>query len=98
MSDQLTTQIAKDLGIAELPEKEQQELIAQFGEVALKAATVAVLGKLSAPKREEFMKLAEAGDPAAVQAFLDSEVPGHDEIAKTAVAAEVKLFRESTTN
>ena len=38
-------------------------------------------------------RLAEAGDPAALKAFLDREVPGHEDLAKTAVAEEVKKFK-----
>ena len=94
MQDALTTLIAADLGITDLPLPEQQMLIAQFGEVALKAATIAVIEKLPEDKRDEFAKLAEAGDAAAVKTFLDREVPSHEDIAKTAVAEEVKRFKE----
>lgn len=94
MQDELTALIAADLGIKDLPLTEQQSLIAQFGEIALKAATLAVVGKLAEDKREEFAKLAEAGDPVALKAFLDSEVPGHEDIAKAAVAEEVKRFKD----
>ena len=94
MQDELTTAIATDLGINDLPLKEQQALIAQFGEVALKAATLAVVGKLAEDKRDEFAKLAETGDAAALKTFLDREVPGHDDIAKVAVAEEVKRFKD----
>ena len=93
MQDELTALIAKDLGISELPQEEQKKLIAQFGEVALKAATLAVVGKLAADKREEFAKLAEAGDAAKLQEFLNREVPGHEDLAKAAVAEEVKQFK-----
>lgn len=93
MQDELTAAIANDLGIKGLPVEEQQALIGQFGEVALKAATLSVVEKLSEDKREEFTKLAEAGDPAALKAFLDVQVPGHEEIAKAAVAEEVKRFK-----
>jgi len=93
MQDELTALIAKDLGINELPPEEQKTLIAQFGEVALKAATLAIVGKLSEDKREEFAKLAEAGDASALSTFLNQEVPGHDELAKAAVAEEVKRFK-----
>lgn len=93
MQDELTSLIAKDLGITELPKKEQQALIAQFGEIALKAATLAVVGKLAEGKRDEFAKLAEAGDANALKTFLDAEVPGHEDFAKTAVAEEVKRFK-----
>ena len=93
MQDELTALIAKDFGISELPQEEQKKLIAQFGEVALKAATLAVVGKLAADKREEFAKLAEAGDAAKLQEFLNREVPGHEDLAKAAVAEEVKRFK-----
>lgn len=94
MQDELTKAIVTDLGLTDLPADQQQSLIGQFGEVALKAATLAVVGKLAEDKREEFATLAEAGDPAALKAFLDREVPGHEELAKAAVAEEVKRFKE----
>lgn len=94
MQDEMTAAIAADLGIKDLPLDEQQALIGQFGEVALKAATIAVIEKLAEDKRDEFAKLAEAGDPAALKTFLDREVPSHDSIAKAAVAEEVKRFKD----
>ena len=93
MQDEMTARIATDLGITDLSAGEQQTLIAQFGGIALKAATLAVVEKLSVGKRDEFAKLAEAGDAAALKVFLDREVPGHEDIAKTAVAEEVKKFK-----
>ncbi|MCR4333657.1 MAG: DUF5663 domain-containing protein [Patescibacteria group bacterium] len=93
MQDELTALIAADLGIKNLPIEEQRALVAQFGEIALKAASLAVFEKLAEDKRGEFTTLAEAGDGAALKAFLDREVPGHEEVAKVAVAEEVKRFK-----
>ena len=93
MQDEITARIATDLGIKDLPSEEQHALIAQFGEIALKAATLAVMDKLTEEKRNEFGKLAQAGDAAALKAFLDQEIPGHEDIAKAAVAEEVKQFK-----
>lgn len=93
MPDEITVAIATDLGINDLPSDEQQALIAQFGEVALKAATLAVVGKLESGKQEEFVKLSDAGDATALRTFLDREVPTHEIIAKQAVAEEVKRFK-----
>jgi hypothetical protein len=94
MQDELIAAIAADLGIKDLPLAEQQQLISQFGEVALKAATLSVIGKLAEEKRAEFAKLAEAGDAVGVKTFLDREVPDHEEVAKAAVAEEIKRFKE----
>ena len=93
MHDDLTLSIAADLGIADLPANEQQTLIAQFGEIALKAAALAVASNLSEEKRDEFARLAEAGDPAALKSFLDKEVPDHEVAVRTAVADEVARFK-----
>ncbi|MBU6214467.1 hypothetical protein KGM48_01300 [Patescibacteria group bacterium] len=97
MHDELTALIAKDLGIESLPLDDQKNLIAQFGEVALKAATLAVTEKLSADKQAEFMKLAEVGDAKELKTFLDREVPDHEDIAQAAVAEELKKFKEFQT-
>jgi hypothetical protein len=94
MQDELTTAIANDLGITHLTVDEQKKLIAQFGEIALKSATLAVVEKLSPKMREEFAKLAEAGDALALKTFLDAEISEHDNIVKSAVAEEVKRFRD----
>ena len=94
MQDEMTKAIAADLGITDLSPEEQQELITQFGSVALKAATVAVLDKMPEEKRAEFAKVSEAADIVAVKTFLDATVPGHEEVVKAAVAEEVKKFKE----
>ena len=94
MQDELTAAIAADLGIKDLPIEEQKTIISKFGEVALKAATLSVIEKLSEEKRSEFANLAQSGDVLAIKTFLDREVPDHEEIAKTAVADEIKRFKE----
>lgn len=94
MPDEIAAAIAADLDITDLPIGDQQKLISQFGEIALKAATLSVLGKLAGEKREAFAKLAEAGDATALKAFLDLEVPDHEEVVKAAVAEEVRRFKE----
>ena len=94
IQDEMTAAIAADLGINDLPVEEQKTLIGQFGEVALKAASLSVFGKLAEGKREEFAKLAEAGDAVALKTFLDREVPDHEAVAKAAVAEEVRRFKE----
>ena len=95
--NEIRQKVAEDLGIADMSIAEQKELISQFGEVALKAATVAVVGTMSEEQRAQFAVLAQAGDAQAVQAFLDETVPGHEAIASAAVVEEVKNFRASQT-
>lgn len=98
MQDDQMKALANDLNIAHLSEQEQQELLAQFGEVALKAATVAILEKLPADKRQDFASAAETGDATKVQEFLNKEVPDHESLAKAAIDAEVRRFKEFTAS
>ena len=95
MPEDARTTLAEALGLEGLPPDEQEQVIALFGEVALKAATGAVLEKLSGDKHEEFARLAEASEPTALSAFLDREVPGHEVLAGQAVAEEAMRFREA---
>lgn len=94
MPDEIAAAIASDLGITDLPILEQQTLISQFGEIALKAATLSVLAKLSDTLRDEFAQLAGVGEATALKAFLDREVPEHEELVRAAVAEEVRRFKE----
>ncbi len=94
MPDDMTTRLAEDLGIGTLPREDQEKLIMQFTEVALKAATVSVLEKMPEEKRVEFAQLAEAGDAGAVRAFLDTTVPDHETFARAAVQEELRKFKE----
>ncbi|MBU6321567.1 MAG: hypothetical protein KGI78_03780 [Patescibacteria group bacterium] len=98
MPDDGTQVLAERLGLAELPEDVRAELTEAFAEVALKAAAAAILEKLSEGKRAEFADLAEAGDAAKIQAFLDREVPGHEALAGAAVRAEFAAFSSAVTS
>lgn len=94
MQDDITAAIAADLGITDLPIEQQKDLISQFGEVALKAATYAVVAKLAEEKRTEFANLAQGGDAQALKTFLDQHVPDHEQVVAATIAEEVKRFRE----
>lgn len=93
MQDEITKAMADELGVSDMSVEEQQSIIGQFGEVALKAAMLAITEKLSPEERDKFSKLAETGDATAIRAFLDSKVPEHENIAKTAVAEELARFK-----
>jgi len=94
----LQAALARELDIGNLPSAEQKKVIADFGEVALQASLLAVLETLAPAKREEFSKLMNGKDGAALQQFIAREVPRYEEIAKNAVAEEVRRFKEFQKN
>lgn len=67
--------LIKELGIGDLPEEAQNEIVDKLGEVILKSLTIAIFEKLSNEKREEFDRIGEKGDPALIQEFLDKNIP-----------------------
>jgi len=95
MQDDQMKQAIAELGLDGLTPEEQEKILDGFGEVALKAATAAILDKLTEDKQEEFAKLAEAGDAETLKAFLQKEVPDHAEIVQKAVQEEVASFKEA---
>ena len=94
MDSETQKMIAEELGVAHLPDSEQAELIAQFGAIALKASSIAVMEALPDAAREEFLRATESGDQAAVKAVLARALPNSDAIARAAVANEVRAFKE----
>ncbi len=93
MNDELVNALANDLGLSDIPLEDQRQLVEKFGGIALRAAAAAVMEKLSEEKRGEFMTISQSGDAEAIKKFLDEALPGHEELARTAVAAEVKAFK-----
>ncbi len=70
------------------------ESLMQFGAVALRAVTLAVLEAMPEGEREEFAKLSERKDPTTLAAFLDRVVPTHALIVKRTVEAALARLRE----
>ncbi len=80
--------LIKELGIGELPEEAQDEIVVKLGEVILKSLTVAIFEKLSAEARVEFEKIGAKGDHALIQEFLEENIPDmhllmEEEVKKT---------------
>jgi hypothetical protein len=94
MQDEIQKAVAEELGIEGLTSEEQQELIAQMSGIMLKAATIALLDNLPEAKRAEFVAIAEKQDEAALKRFLETELPNSEEVVRSAVADEIRRFKE----
>lgn len=85
---ELRDALIKELGIEELPEKAQNEIVDKLGEVIFKSLTVSIFEKLSDDARIEFEKISAKGDNSLIQKFLDENIPDmqaimEEEIKKT---------------
>ena len=90
--------IIKELGLGELPEKDQAEILTKMTESVLKRIAVNVLEKLSDADRQEFEKLQESASPEEIDAFLKSKVADYEQMAQKTVVEFKDEIKESINN
>ncbi|MFZ2303800.1 MAG: DUF5663 domain-containing protein [Minisyncoccia bacterium] len=86
--------LIKELGIGELPEEVQDEIVGKLGEVILKSLTIAIFEKLSAQARVEFEKIGAKGDHALIQEFLEDNVPDMQTLMEEEVKRTLQNYAE----
>lgn len=95
MNDQeIRTTLITELGIGELPEEAQDEIVSKLGEIILKSVTLAVLEKLSEDGRKEFEMLGTKGDPELIREFLARNVPNMETLMEEELQKTLAAFRE----
>ncbi len=80
------TQLIKDLGIDNLSQDKQNELIIKMTEVLLKRIFLETMEKLGEQGREEYEKLT-VGEimPEQVEAFFKEKIQGYDEMVENVI-------------
>lgn len=94
MNPEIKANLIKELNIGELPEAAQDQIIAQLGEIVLKATTVAILENLSPEKRAEFEALSEGEDPTKIQEFMTANVPNMQQLLEQELKKTLAQFKE----
>lgn len=86
--------LIKELGIGELPEEAQEEIVTKLGDVILKSLTVAIFEKLSNDARIEFERISEKGDHVLIQEFLEENIPDLHALMEEEVKRTLQNFAE----
>ena len=88
MNTILQENIIKDLGLENLPQKEQEESLLSIGRIIFQSVMIKVMEELDEAGKDEFEKiLAEKpNDEEAILNFLRSKLPNLDEIVNDEVA------------
>ncbi len=86
--------LINELGIGELPEEAQDEIVVKLGEVILKSLTVAIFEKLSTEARVKFEKLGAKGDHALIQEFLEENIPDMHTLMEEEVRRTLQNYAE----
>ncbi len=93
MDNELKSTIIKELGIGNLPEDAQDQILGSLGELILKNSTTAIFEVLTPEQQEMFDHVSEEGDPEKIQQFLAEHVPNIQEITSRETRAIIEQFK-----
>jgi len=91
----LQQNIIQELGLQDLPEDTQAEILAQMGEVILKRVLVNSLEQLSENDLKEFEKIQETATPEEIEEFFNSKIPGYEQMVTKIVEDYKNEFKET---
>lgn len=79
--------LLEELGIADLPEDKQNDLIGKMTEAVLKKILLEVLERLNETDRAIFETMMENGaSPEEMEKFLQEKIPSYDKLVEKVVA------------
>lgn len=89
MSQQSSIQksLLEEMGLANLPQEKQEELVIKMTEVLLKRIFIETMEKLKEKDQEEYAKMIEAkASPEEVEKFLKEKISDYDLVFEKIVA------------
>ncbi|HRY52623.1 MAG TPA: DUF5663 domain-containing protein [Candidatus Portnoybacteria bacterium] len=87
MPTQLQQDIFKELGIADLPQERQEEVLTAMTEAVLKRIILRLVGQLSEAQRGQLEEVGNSGDSAKISEFLAANIPNHETLIREEVAS-----------
>lgn len=84
--NQIQQELMKELGLENLPEDKQRELIAQMTEVVLKRIFVETMEKLNETDQEAYGQMIDKGaSPEEVDTFLGEKIPDYEKMIQNII-------------
>lgn len=87
-------ELVNALGIQNLPEDEQQEIVIGFLDGCMQQATALILSQLPEGNLEKVDALLDAGELEAVQALVAKHVPNAAQIMDEAIKIGIEEFKK----
>jgi hypothetical protein len=94
MATILQKNIIRELGLEELPEKEQEEMLLSMGRIIFQSILIRTMEELDEKSKDEFEKILseKPNDEETILGFLQSKLPNLNEI----VNDEVSKFKQES--
>lgn len=87
MPTQIQRDIFKELGLADLPQERQEEVLTAMTEAVLKRIILRLMGELSEIQKNQLEEIGSAGDSAKISEFLAANIPNHETLIREEVAS-----------
>lgn len=94
----LEKNLKAELGIDNLPNEIQEEVIEQFTEMLMKKIALKIFESLSEEKREEFLVVQSEGDEEKIQAFLAANIVNFERDINKIVEDAKEEYRSTVEN
>jgi hypothetical protein len=85
--------IIDELGLGDLPQEKQEELLVKTGEVVMKRIYLETMENLEKADQDKLLDLMD-NNPEGVEAFLKEKFPDYDEFVKKVVEDFKKEMKE----
>jgi succinate dehydrogenase flavin-adding protein (antitoxin of CptAB toxin-antitoxin module) len=95
MNNELKATLVKDLGIADLPQEAQDQILASLGDIILRSTTTAIFERLNDEQRVEFDRLSADEDPDKIQEFLNRTIPDMPKLMEEEVKKTIARFKQA---
>jgi hypothetical protein len=85
--DQIQKTLMDELGLSDLPQDKQEQLVIKMTEVLLKRIFLETMEKLNDEGKDEYQKLMEGENatPEQMEEFLKSKIANYDELVQKVV-------------
>lgn len=86
-NQQIQKTLIEELGLGDLPQDKQEDLVIKMTEVLLKRIFLETMEKLDDSGKEEYQKIAESGNatPEQMEEFLKSKISNYDQLVQKVV-------------
>lgn len=95
MNNELKATLVKDLGISDLPQEAQDQILVSLGDIILRSTTTAIFERLNDEQRMEFERLTADEDPAKIQEFLAKTIPDMPKLMEDEVKKTIARFKQA---
>ncbi len=98
--DQIKKTLMEELGLSDLPQDKQEEMIIKMTEVLLKRIFLETMGKLDDQGKEEYQKLVEGGNatPEQMEEFLNSKIKNYDDLVQKVLDGFKEEIKSGVSN